>query len=167
MKRILIVAILLTSFLSYGQKKPKLTDEEHFKKYVSESLKSFTFNGQKPVGNGWTILENLFAENQFVGWGEYHNSPIVSKLTTYALESASKNGYKTWCIETSPFVASELMSISKTPSPFDTVTNISKDRPNYPTFPFFETKEDVEMLTTANKLNFKNLGNRPRISSSF
>jgi hypothetical protein len=155
MKNFLIVIILLTSLFSYGQKKSKLTDDEQFKKYVSENLNSFTFNGQKPVGNGWIILENLFAENQFVGWGEYHNSPVVSKLTTYALESASQNGFKTWCVETSPFVASELMRISKTPSPYDAIINIPKVLKDYATIPFFETKEDAEMLSTANKFNYK------------
>lgn len=155
MKTFLIVTILLTSYLSYGQKKPKLTDEEQFKVYISENISFFTFNGQKPVGKGWTVLENLFAENQFVCWGEYHNSPIVSKLTTYALESASLNGFKTWCIETSPFMASELMRISKTPNPCDTILSISKGHHGYATIPFFETKEDAEMLSTANKFNYK------------
>ena len=155
MKNFLIVVILLASYLSYGQKKPKLTDDEQFKKYVLENSNSFTFNGQKPVGNGWTILEKLFAENQFVGWGEYHNSPVVSILTTYALESASLNGFKIWCVETSPFIASELMRISKTLSPYDIILDISKDHPTYATIPFFETKEDAEMLKAANKYKLK------------
>ncbi len=130
MKKILIVAILLISFLSYGQKKSKLTDEEYFNKYVTENLNTFTFNGQKPVGSGWTILENLFAENQFVAWGEYHNSPVVSQLTSFALESASHNGFKFWCVETSPFMASELMRIAKTSNPIETILKLPRIAPN-------------------------------------
>jgi hypothetical protein len=155
MKISLFTILLLTTSLSFGQKKTKLSDEEQFKLYVSGNTNSFTFDGQKPVGRGWTILDSLFAENQFVCWGEYHNSPVVSKLTTYALEGASKYGFKTWCVETSPFVASELMRISKMPSPFDAILNISKYHSNHATIPFFQTKEDAEMLSTANKLNYK------------
>ena len=154
MNKIFIIAIILTSTLSYAQTKPKLSDEEKFNKCVLENTSYFTFDGQKPNGNGWTILENLFAENQFVAWGEFHNSPVLSKLTSYALVSASKYGYKTWCVETSPFVAMELMRIAKTKNPFDTLLSISKDHPNNSTFPFFKTKEDVEMIETATRLNY-------------
>jgi hypothetical protein len=155
MKIFVFATLLLIAPFGYGQKKLKLSDDEQFKLYVSANTTSFTFDGQEPVGRGWTILDSLFAENQFVCWGEYHNSPIVSKLTTYALEGASKYGFKTWCVETSPFIASELMRFSKMSSPFDAILNISKDHPNNATIPFFTTKEDAEMLSTSNKLNYK------------
>lgn len=154
MKKGLFIIALLIVYAGFGQSNKKMTDEEKLAKCILENTSYFSFKGEKPTGKGWDILENLFAENQFVAWGEYHNSPILSSLTTYALASASKNGYKTWCVETSPFAAAELMRIAKTKNPLDTILKIAKDRPNFTTFPFFESKEDISMLTTANKLGF-------------
>lgn len=152
-KSLLIIALFIFNF-SFGQTKKKLTDEEKLTKCILENTNYFTFNGQNPEGKGWNILENLFANNQFVAWGEYHNSPLLSQLTNYALESASKYGYKTWCVEISPFAASELMRITKFKNPLDTIFQIAKERPNFTTFPFFQTKEDIGMLTTANKFGY-------------
>ena len=158
MKKILTIAALFTTCISFGQTKPRLTDEQKFNKCVAENTNYFTFDGQKPNGKGWTIMKSLFAENQFVAWGEYHNSPIVSQLTTLALEAAAKQGFKTWCIETSPFVATELMQIGRTKNPADSLISISKDHPNYGTFPFFKTKEDAQMLVSANEFKYTILG---------
>lgn len=154
MKTGLFMIALLIFNLAFGQGKKKLTDEEKLTKCILENTNYFTFNGQKPDGKGWEILENLFANNQFVAWGEYHNSPLLSQLTNYALESASKYGYKTWCAEISPFAASELMRIAKSKNPLDTISRIANERPNFTTFPFFQTKEDIGMLITANKLGY-------------
>ena len=150
MKKILTIVIVLVSYFSHGQSTPRLTDEQVFNKCVLENTNYFTFDGQKPVGKGWTILEGLFAKNQFVAWGEYHNSPVLSKLTSFALESASKSGYKTWCIETSPFIASELTVFSKAKNTTDTILTIAKKFG----IPFFRTKEDASMLIAANKFNY-------------
>ena len=150
MKRILTVVMVLVSYFSHGQSTPRPTDEQEFNKCVLENTNYFTFDGQKPVGKGWTILEGLFAKNQFVAWGEYHNSPVLSKLTNFALESASKSGYKTWCIETSPFIASELTVFSKAKNTTDTILTIAKKFG----IPFFRTKEDASMLIAANKFNY-------------
>ena len=150
MKKILTIVTLLVSYFSHGQSTPRPTDEQEFNKCVLENTNYFTFDGQKPVGKGWTILEGLFAKNQFVAWGEYHNSPVLSKLTSFALESASKSGYKTWCIETSPFIASELTVFSKAKNTTDTILTIAKKFG----IPFFRTKEDASMLIAANKFNY-------------
>ncbi len=152
-KPLLIISLFILNF-SFAQTKKKITDEEKFSKCILENTNYFSFNGQKPIGKAWTIIENLFAENQFVAWGEYHNSPLLSQLTSYALESASKYGYKTWCVETSPFVSMELMRIAKTKNPLDTILQIAKERPDFTSFPFFQTKEDISMLTTANKFGY-------------
>lgn len=154
MKKSLFIIALLISSLGFGQEKKKTTDEEKLTKCILENTNYFTFNGQKPNGKGWNMLENLFANNQFVAWGEYHNSPLLSQLTNYALESASKYGYKTWCVEISPFAASELMRIAKSKNPLDTIFQIAKERPNFTTFPFFQTKEDIDMLATADKFGY-------------
>lgn len=165
-KKLLIIALLIFNFCS-GQTKKKMTDEEKLTKCILENTNYFTFNGQKPNGKAWDILKNLFAENQFVAWGEYHNSPVLSELTTYALESASKNGYKIWCVETSPFAASELMRIAKTENPLDSILQIAKDRPGFKTFPFFQTKEDISMLTAANKLGYSIWGIDQEFQTAF
>jgi hypothetical protein len=165
-KSFLIITLFIFNF-SIGQTKKIATDEEILTKCILENTNYFTFDGQKPNGKGWNIIENLFAENQFVAWGEYHNSPLLSQLTSYALESASKNGFKTWCVETSPFIASELMRIAKSKKPFDTILQIAKDRPNFTTFPFFKTKEDVNMLSTANRLGYSIWGVDQEFQMSF
>jgi hypothetical protein len=151
--KILLIVLLNLNFI-FSQTKPKVSDEIKFNKFVTENTKTFILNSEKPIGEGWNILEKNFAENSFVAWGEYHNSALLSKLTTFALESASKNGFNNWCIETSPFIASELTRISKTKNPIDSILNISKKQPEYGVFPFFKSKEDAEMLITANKYKF-------------
>lgn len=167
MKKSLFIIALLISNLGFGQEKKKSTDEEKLTKCILENTNYFTFNGQKPNGKGWNILENLFANNQFVAWGEYHNSPLLSLLTNYALESASKYGYKTWCVEISPFAASELMRIAKSKNPLDIIFQITKERPNFTTFPFFQTKEDIGMLITANKLGYSIWGIDQEFQTAF
>lgn len=167
MRKSLLIFILFVFSLSFGQSKKKTTDEEKLTKCISENTNYFVFDNQKPNGKGWDILENLFAENQFVVWGEYHNSPLLSKLTAFALESASKNGYKTWCVETSPFAATELMHIGKTENPFETFLKIKNKRPNFTTFPFFETKEDIAMLKAASQLGYSIWGVDQEFQMSF
>ena len=66
MKKSLIV-ILLTNYC-VGQAKKIVRDSAKFSKYLTENSTSFTFDGQKPYGEGWTILEKQFADNQFVAW---------------------------------------------------------------------------------------------------
>ncbi|MES2268544.1 MAG: hypothetical protein V4520_17395 [Bacteroidota bacterium] len=155
MKQILFLMLLLATRLSYGQPRQISTDTDRLNKYIASHVSYFTFNGQRPVGRGWDELDSLFARNQFVAWGEYHNSPLLSQLTAYALESAAKHGYKKWCVEVGPYAASELMRISRTPSPADTLIRIFKEGyPQIGTFPFFSTRKDAEMLLAANKFKF-------------
>ncbi len=163
MKKLLLLSALLTYNFCIGQSIKKTTDEEKLTKCIVENTNYFVFNGQKPTGKGWDILENLFAENQFVAWGEYHNSPLLSQLTSYALESASKNGYKTWCIETSPFIASELTVFSKLKNPGDTILKIAEKYG----IPFFRLKEDALMLGSANKFNFSIWGLDQEFQATF
>ena len=156
MKKSITIITLLSFVFCLAQDKKKLTDEEKFTKYIKENTQFFLFNGENPTGDGWKTLDNLFSANQFVGWGEYHNSALFSNLTTYALETASKNDFKNWCVETSPFVASELMRISKSKNPTDTIVSIyKKGYPKIGSFPFFSTKDDAKMLITANKNKMK------------
>lgn len=150
MKTYLLPLILLLSPCVNGQSKKKLSDLEKLSDCIAAHTSFFTFNEERPMGKGWDSLEALFANNQFVGWGEYHNSPKLSLLTAIAMESAGKKGFKTLCVETSPFVASELNRISRTKSPIDTLAKIfQQGYPGIGAFPFFHTKEDGQMLLAA------------------
>ncbi len=168
MKRYFIVILILSFYQGYGQVKKKLTDLDQLNKCISEHTSYFTFDGQQPKGKGWDVLNGLFAQNQFVGWGEYHNSPLLSQLTVYALESAAKNGYKTWCVETGPFVAKELMRIAHSKSPADTLVKLfNEGYPQIGTFPFFSTKVDAKMLAAVNAYKFTIWGIDQEFQMSF
>jgi hypothetical protein len=168
MKKLLFLLLLLAPYLSYSQTKQSPTDLDKLNKCISTQASYFTFNGQQPVGKGWDTLEHLFAENQFVAWGEYHNSPLLSQLAAYALASAGKYGFKKWCVETGPFAASELMRISQAKSPADTLVRLFKNGyPHIGTFPFFSTVADAQMLLVANKLNFTIWGIDQEFQTSF
>ncbi|MDR6195299.1 hypothetical protein [Siphonobacter sp. SORGH_AS_0500] len=149
MKRLLLLISWLFTRMGFAQQGKALSDSSKFNTYLARHTSSFTFNGQKPIGPGWDLLEKQFAENQFVAWGEYHNSGLLSQLSCFALEAASRHGFKNWCVEVSPFVASELMRISTSKSPYDSLLAVSKDHPTYGTFPFFKTQDDAQMLNTA------------------
>lgn len=160
--------ILMVPCLCFSQTKQALTDEDNLNQYIAAHTSYFVFNGRQPVGEGWNTLENMFAENQFVAWGEYHNSPLLSQLTAYALASASKYGYKKWCIETGPFAALELTQISRTKTPADTLISLFKNGyPKIGTFPFFSTGDDALMLIASNKLNFTLWGIDQEFQTSF
>jgi len=156
MKNLLCLLLLLKFGGSYGQTKQILTDEAKLNRCIAQNTSYFNFNGEEgPIGKGWDLLTNLFKENQFVAWGEYHNSPLLAQLTSYALESAYKSGYRSFCVETSPFVAAELMRISQSAAPADTLLKIFKNGyPDIGSFPFFKSKEDAKMLTAVKKFNY-------------
>ena len=168
MKSLISLLLVLTCYCSYSQTKPVFNDDAKLNRCIAQNTNYFTFNGAKPKGLGWDLLENLFKENQFVAWGEYHNSPLLSQLTSYALESASKNGYRFFCVETSPFVASELMRIAHSASPADTLARLFKTGyPNIGTLPFFKSKEDAAMLSTVKKHNYTIWGIDQEFQMSF
>lgn len=154
MKNILLAVSLLLTTTCFAQKEKPVSDSARFTKYLSGAVSSFTFDGKKPTGAGWDILEKHFAENQFVGWGEYHNSPLLSQLAAYALERASTYGFKNWCVEVSPFVASELSRMARYKNPWDSLAAVSREHPKYGTFPFFKTTDDARMLAAAGTYNY-------------
>lgn len=153
MKFFFVVAAVLSLHSSLAQTTP-LADSAKFNKKMQENTRSFSFDGQKPLGEGWDMLEKQFADNQFVAWGEYHNSPLLSQLAAYALAAASRYGFKNWCVEVSPFAATELTGVAHSASPFDSLKAISRDHPGSATFPFFSTAEDAAMLSTASKYTY-------------
>ncbi|MCG2616199.1 hypothetical protein LZZ85_18015 [Terrimonas sp. NA20] len=155
MKHLLFPLLLFISFCSSAQAKKKLSDQDKLNNCISTHTQYFTFNDENPSGNAWDTLKSLFEKNEFVAWGEYHNSPLLSRLTALAMAAASKHGYRTLCVETSPFVASELMRISRTNSPSNTLEKIfNAGYPGIGTLPFFRTKEDAQILHAADKLKY-------------
>ncbi|OJW12768.1 hypothetical protein [Mucilaginibacter sp. 44-25] len=168
MKYILIAMLLLAGTSIYGQKKQLLNDEDRLNKYIPAHVSYFTFDGHRPMGKGWDNLDSMFAKNQFVAWGEYHNSPLLSQLTAYALESAANYGYKNWCVEIGPYAASELMRISRSKNPVDTVIKLYKaGYPHIGVFPFFSSREDARMLIAANRFGYKIWGIDQEFQMSF
>ncbi|TFF37546.1 hypothetical protein [Mucilaginibacter psychrotolerans] len=155
MKSFLLALIMCLPLTGFAQAKKPRTDLEKLNDCIAANTSSFTFNGNQPEGKAWQVLEDLFAQNQFVAWGEYHGSAKLSQLTALAMASANQQGYKTFCVETSPFVAAELKRIAAATNPADTLDKIFKaGYPGIGTFPFFRTKEDAEMLLAANKFGF-------------
>jgi hypothetical protein len=155
MRNLLLSLLLLISLYSSAQTKQPLSDQDKLNKCIAANTEYFTFTDEYPAGNAWDTLKNLFAKNNFVAWGEYHNSALLSRLTALAMAAASKHGYKTLCVETSPFVATELMRISHTTNPSDTLEKIFKEGyPGIGTLPFFRTKEDALILRAADQLKY-------------
>lgn len=168
MKNLLSLLFVLACYCSYSQTKPVLNDQDKLNRCIAQNTTNFSFNGEMPNGKGWDLLQNLFKENQFVAWGEYHNSPLLSQLTSYALESASKSGYKTFCVETSPFIAAELMQISKTASPADTLERLYETGyPNIGNIPFFKSRQDAQILKAIDKFNYSIWGIDQEFQMSF
>lgn len=155
MKNLLLPMLLFVSFYCSAQPRQQLSDQDKLNKCITTNTKYFTFEDGYPDGNAWDTLTSLFAKNDFVAWGEYHNSALLSRLTAFAMTAASKQGYKTLCVETSPFVARELMRISRTTNPSDTLEKIFKEGyPGIGTLPFFHTKEDALILRAADQLKY-------------
>lgn len=155
MKNLLLPCLLLAFLYSASQSKKRLSDKDKLDTCIAAHTSYFLFDGVKPSGKGWDTLEGLFAKNQFVAWGEYHNSPQLSALSAYAMGGAAQQGFKTLCVETSPFVAAELQRISRAANPAGTLERIfQKGYPGIGTFPFFHTKADALILLAANQYRF-------------
>jgi hypothetical protein len=75
---------------------------------VNQSKLDFDIINNKPNGKGWNLFANQFAENNYVGWGEYHNSPLISILAIEVLQIAAKNKYNIWCIQIGKYAAKDL-----------------------------------------------------------
>lgn len=168
MKNLLSVLLVFACYCSYAQTKQAANDSDKLNRCIVQNTSYFTFDGEMPNGKGWNLLEDLFKENQFVAWGEYHNSALLSQLTSFALASAAKNGYKKFCVETSPYMATELMRIGRTASPADTLARLyHTGYPNIGNIPFFKSKEDAQVLTAANKFNYAIWGIDQEFQMSF
>jgi len=168
MKSIVTVFLVFAIYGAYGQSNKQLSDQDRLNQCIAKNTTTFTFNGEAPSGEGWEVMANLFKENQFVAWGEYHNSPLLSQLTAYALAIASTNGYRSLCVETSPFVATELMRIAHSAAPADTLARLFKSGyPEIGTLPFFKSKEDAAILTAVKKYNYKIWGIDQEFQMSF
>jgi hypothetical protein len=138
---------------------------------ISLSKKTFTIVNDKPVGTGWDFLTNQFAENNYVGWGEYHNSPLISLLTTEALKVAAKNKYDAWCIEISPLSAAALETYVYDKQAYQQYRKANEKIQQttfsqYTLIPFFYSAADSLMLKTAvdNKIKLWGLDHESQLS---
>lgn len=147
MKKIILLSgfILLNMVLSFAQDSTKISA------LVNQAKLNFDIVGNKPVGKGWDLLANQFASNNFVGWGEYHNSPMISILTNEALKVAAKNKYAIWCVEIGEYAAQDLYKTATDKIFYGYMKNFNKTYgiEGYTAIPFFSSSEDSVMLQTA------------------
>jgi hypothetical protein len=145
----LSLCILLNAATSYPQ------DSAAISALVNQSKLSFEITDNKPAGKGWDLLAGQFAENNFVGWGEYHNSPLMSVLTNEALKVAAENKYGIWCTEIGLYAARDLYKIATDKKFYNYMKTFNKTYgiEAYTAYPFFRSAEDSMMLQTAIKKN--------------
>ncbi|MGG9964743.1 hypothetical protein [Ferruginibacter sp. SUN106] len=154
LRRILVLSFLLSPVIAKSQN-IKILDS-----IINTSRLSFEIVNDKPVGDGWNFLMKQYAENNYVGWGEYHNSPLISLLTKEALGEAAKNNYNAWAVEISPMAAAALETYAIDKSAYQKYRKANEvfQGKNFKAFtltPFFYTAPDSLMLLAAVKNNIK------------
>jgi hypothetical protein len=127
---------------------------------INKQKLSFDIVKDKPTGDGWNFLMKQYAENNYVGWGEYHNSPLISLLTTEALKVAAKNNYNAWVVEISPMAALGLENFVVDKAAYKKYRKANevyqgKDFKQFTFIPFFYTSADSLMLLAAVNNNIK------------
>jgi hypothetical protein len=154
MKKILFCCFLLLGFGVYAQN-AKVLDS-----IINKQKLDFDIVNNKPTGDGWSFLMKQYAENNYVGWGEYHNSPLISLLTTEALKEAAKNNYDAWAVEISPMAALGLENFVTDKILYQKYRKANevyqgKDFKQFTFIPFFYTSADSLMLLAAVNNNIK------------
>jgi hypothetical protein len=154
MRKTLFSCFLVLSFYTYAQN-VKVLDS-----IVNKQKLSFDIVNDNPIGDGWNFLTKQFAENNYVGWGEYHMSPLISLLTTEALKVAAKNNYNAWVVEISPMAAAALENyvVDKVAYQKYRIAHEvyqGKDFKQFTFTPFFYSAADSMMLLAAVNSNMK------------
>jgi hypothetical protein len=154
MRKIFFSCFLVLSFYTYAQN-IKVLDS-----IINKQKQSFEIVNDKPIGDGWIFLMKQYTENNYVGWGEYHNSPLISLLTTEALKVAAKNNYNAWVVETSPMAASALENFVVDKAAYQKYRKANevyqgKDFKQFTFTPFFYSSADSIMLLAAVNNNIK------------
>jgi hypothetical protein len=145
MKKILCSCFLFLCFGTYAQN-VKVLDS-----IINKQKLDFDIVNNKPTGDGWNFLMKQYAENNYVGWGEYHNSPLISLLTTEALKVAAKNNYNAWAVEISPMAAAALENYIVDKVAYQNYRKANgayqgKDFKQFTFIPFFSSSADSIML---------------------
>jgi hypothetical protein len=138
---------------------------------INKDKLSFDIVNDKPTGDGWNFLMKQYAENNYVAWGEYHNSPLISLLTTEALAVAAKNNYNAWAVEISPMAAAALENFVVDKVAYQKYRKANevyqgKDFKQFTFTPFFYTAADSLMLLAAvnNKIKLWGLDHEYQLS---
>ncbi len=122
---------------------------------LSQYSKTFTLDtlNHQLSGDGYKLLKNEIAINQYFMLGEYHNSSLISKFTQSLFPTFTAANYKVWATEISPTSVVKLNSFLKSNDFYKKITefNIKYGKNNNP-IPFFSLSEDFEMLKSS-KLN--------------
>lgn len=139
---------------------------------VNTSKLSFQVIQNKPTGDGWAFLTKQFSLNNYVGWGEYHNSPLLSLLTQEALGVAAKNNYNAWVVEISPMAASALENFTVNKAAYQQYMAANevyqgKNQKVFTFIPFFYSSADSLMLLSAVHNNIKLWGIDHESQTSF
>jgi hypothetical protein len=162
----LLPLFFLIPFISSQAQNAKLLDS-----IINKQKQSFEIVNDKPTGDGWTFLMKQYVENNYVGWGEYHNSPLISLLTTEALKVAVKNNYNAWAVEISPMAAAALENFVVDKVAYQKYRKANevyqgKDFKQFTFTPFFYTSADSLMLLAAvnNKIKLWGLDHENQIT---
>jgi hypothetical protein len=151
---------LLTVLLLGCSVTPQAQNAKVLDSIINKSKLSFDIVHDKPTGDGWDFLMKQYTENNYVGWGEYHNSPLISLLTTEALGAAAKNNYNAWVVEVSPMAAAALEVYAADKAAYQKYRKANelyqgKDFKAFTLTPFFKTSADSIMLLAAVNNNIK------------
>jgi uncharacterized iron-regulated protein len=146
----LLVAAILTITSLFGQ---TLTKKD-LVKYTS----SFTLDttALQLNGNGWDTLKKELPNYQYVLLGEYHNSPVVSRLVETLFSELKKNNFSVWMTEISPLAARKLDQLVADKSyPKNMMEfNGKYGKWGYHPIPFFSISQDFDMLKASKKYGF-------------
>jgi hypothetical protein len=119
---------------------------------------SFTLDTHKLQldGNGWDTLKKELPNYHYVLLGEYHNSPVVSKLTETLFPELKKNDFSVWMTEISPLAAEKLNQLVADKTYPQNIIDFNKKYAKWGNnpIPFFSNAADFDMLKASKKNGF-------------
>lgn len=146
-----IVAILICAHTANAQKIDSL---------LFEALKANTYrlkiNAEGRFdGTALPVIQKAISESQFLLVGEQHGIVEAATFTQALIYEAKPSGYSYFCIETDPYIASELgqLAIANQKSVLEFLNA-------YPfSIPFYNSREDFELIKTT----ITQFGNKPEV----
>jgi hypothetical protein len=104
------------------------------------------------TGKGATVLREAISTPQFLLVGEQHGIVEAATFTEALFKEAVPNNFQYLCIETDPFIATQLENIIQQPQ--DSMDTFFREFPLG--VPFYNTHEDFRLLQTALDLSDAN-----------